>query len=399
MPAPYRVALLGFSPFERNTLASYFRLATHRSPSYTLVQTLTDPDFMVADADHGPSVQLALAEEMLALTVFIGTQPPAGATAWMKRPIDPLHVMRELDAMVGLLGAAAAAAPAQPAPRPAPDADPHGDDLPTLILPSPGRALPIDSEPAVHGQRTVTLPRRFRRGTFIEEAYEGDGSSLPLLPQTPQMPEMPEQPHLAEPVQSKVVPEIEAPPQALPAPMPPPVPDVPGSVDLDTSAPAPTISLPAPRGAAPEPVAMLPPCALLVDDSELARHFLARLLEPWGVVCDQAPSSHQALLCLAERDYDFIFLDMELGADSEQDGLSLCQQIKRRHTNVQAALATVVMVSAHHSEIDRVRGSLAGCDAYLGKPLKMDELQQLLLRQGLKPPAGAAQRPPTARPA
>ena len=55
--------------------------------------------------------------------------------------------------------------------------------------------------------------------------------------------------------------------------------------------------------------------------------------------------------------------------------------------------AAVIMVSVHHSELDRVRGALAGCDAYLRKPLDEVELQRLMLRQGLKVPkdAGATQ--------
>ena len=229
MPAPYSVALLGFSPFERNTLASYFRLATHRSPSYTLVQMLSEPDFMVADADHGPSVRLAMAEDMLARTVFIGAQAPTGATAWMRRPIDPLHVMRELDAMVALHAAGPAPQPqpqpqpqaaappvalvAAPQPRqaallgdafaglyiglpPAPssgpdtghDGKPHGDDAPTRGRPRPDApALPESPEPSTpamppaHGQSPVALPRGLRRAT-IEVAFDGSGSSLPRVP-------------------------------------------------------------------------------------------------------------------------------------------------------------------------------------------------------------------------
>lgn len=33
------------------------------------------------------------------------------------------------------------------------------------------------------------------------------------------------------------------------------------------------------------------------------------------------------------------------------------------------------MVSAHHAEIDRARGELAGCDAYLAKPLDDEALR------------------------
>ncbi len=38
------------------------------------------------------------------------------------------------------------------------------------------------------------------------------------------------------------------------------------------------------------------------------------------------------------------------------------------------------MVSAHTSATDRVRGHLAGCDAYLGKPLVADELAGVVAR-------------------
>ena len=48
--------------------------------------------------------------------------------------------------------------------------------------------------------------------------------------------------------------------------------------------------------------------------------------------------------------------------------------------------AAIVMVSVHNGEMDRVRGALAGCDAYLAKPLDPAELERLLLRQGLSPP-------------
>ncbi|MBC7940080.1 MAG: response regulator, partial [Chitinophagaceae bacterium] len=114
MTTVLRVALLGFSAFERSAIGSYFRLAARRTPSYELVATPDDSDFIVADADHAASVQLVVALERLDDTVFIGQQAPAGATAWMGRPIDTLHVMRELDA----LGSAQSSPP--PAPVPAP---------------------------------------------------------------------------------------------------------------------------------------------------------------------------------------------------------------------------------------------------------------------------------------
>lgn len=132
------------------------------------------------------------------------------------------------------------------------------------------------------------------------------------------------------------------------------------------------------------------PTALLVDDSEIALRFLERRLQHWGLVMDRALTSGRAIELLSKQNYDFVFLDLELGNSSYLDGLALCQHIKR-HQNAASALgSSVFIVSAHHSEMDLVRGTLAGCDGYLGKPLDDAALQRLLVHHGLRlqtPPA------------
>jgi two-component system cell cycle response regulator len=134
------------------------------------------------------------------------------------------------------------------------------------------------------------------------------------------------------------------------------------------------------RRAPPAPA----PLALLVDDSEVALRYLETRLQRWGLVMERALSSGRAIELLAQRHYDFVFLDVELGPHSDLDGLALCQHIKRQQHR-QALASSVVLVSAHHGHMDRVRGNLAGCDAYLAKPLDEVELQRLMLRHGLKP--------------
>jgi CheY-like chemotaxis protein len=138
-----------------------------------------------------------------------------------------------------------------------------------------------------------------------------------------------------------------------------------------------------------EPVAGTPPAAsyraaghrpraLLIDDSLLALKYLQSLLERQGVITDTASTSQQAMVKLAARRHDLVFLDVELGGDSQLDGLALCQQIKRGAGSASGAIPKVVLVSAHVRETDRARGELAGCDAYLGKPLHEGELAALL---------------------
>jgi CheY-like chemotaxis protein len=50
----------------------------------------------------------------------------------------------------------------------------------------------------------------------------------------------------------------------------------------------------------------------------------------------------------------------------------------------------VVMVSAFHDPVDQVRGTLAGAEGYLGKPLDLVELDRLLGRQGFYRQLGPA---------
>jgi len=128
-----------------------------------------------------------------------------------------------------------------------------------------------------------------------------------------------------------------------------------------------------------------PTSALLVDDSEVALRFLERQLQALGLRTETASHSQRALQLLARRQYDVVFLDVELGPNSELDGLTLCQRVKRQHRQSGGREAPrVVMVSAHASTTDRVRGSFAGCDAYLAKPLEDEALRRSLRALGLR---------------
>lgn len=153
-------------------------------------------------------------------------------------------------------------------------------------------------------------------------------------------------------------------------------------------APPPTPALPPTRKSGPprriDDLAA-PTSALLVDDSEVALRFLERQLQALGMRTDTANDSQRALGLLSTQTYDAVFLDVDLGPNSELDGLGLCQHIKRRlKPRAGAAAPVVVMVSAHTATTDRVRGSFAGCDAYLAKPLDDDGLRRSLRTLGLR---------------
>ena len=131
------------------------------------------------------------------------------------------------------------------------------------------------------------------------------------------------------------------------------------------------------------------PRTLLVDDSEIALHFLRRQLERYGLQPDLARHSDRALDLLGQHAYDLVFLDFDLGDDSRVDGLTLCHQICKRLPQATGRAPVVVMVSAFHDPVYQVRGTLAGAQAYLGKPLDPVALDRLMRQQGLSgSPAG-----------
>lgn len=155
------------------------------------------------------------------------------------------------------------------------------------------------------------------------------------------------------------------------------------------AAPAPHAEQPAPRV---EPAAVSNLRVLLVDDSEVALRYLESRLAVHGLTVERAQSSARAIELASTRAYDLVFVDVELGPGSDLDGLALCRHLKRRHARGVEPPA-VVMVSAHHAEIDRARGELAGCDAYLAKPLDDEALRRVLVRMGAAPPPPKPSRP------
>lgn len=132
-PNQHRVALEGFTTFERNALESSFALAAGRHVQYVKADEIAGARFVIADADHPGIVAGIVAAHRVGDTIFVGAQAPDGAMAWTMRPIDPLHVIRQLDAAVAMRDAAGADVPLQP-----PHA-PHFGARPGTSEPAPAR--------------------------------------------------------------------------------------------------------------------------------------------------------------------------------------------------------------------------------------------------------------------
>lgn len=121
---------------------------------------------------------------------------------------------------------------------------------------------------------------------------------------------------------------------------------------------------------------VVPPSAkriLVVDDSESVRKMMEMRLVKKGYAVDFAVTGEEALTKAREQSYDLIFLDVMLPGIN---GYDVSRHLKK---DIQVR-APVVMLTGKTSRIDKLRGTLASADAYLTKPLTIDNLNETLQR-------------------
>ena len=116
---------------------------------------------------------------------------------------------------------------------------------------------------------------------------------------------------------------------------------------------------------------------LCVDDSPLMRTFLQNKLQPYGIAPEFAASGEEALFKISKQHYDLIFLDVMLPG---MDGYDVCKMIKKNKDN---NLMKVVMLTSKDKTFDKIRGTMAGCDGYLTKPVDELKLRAIIERHSL----------------
>lgn len=102
--------------------------------------------------------------------------------------------------------------------------------------------------------------------------------------------------------------------------------------------------------------------ALVIDDSLSVRTQMDICLGKLDIATEVAADARQGLEKLQETYYDLVFLDVML---PDMDGYQVCKLIKR---DPRTKRMPVVMLTSKGSTINRIQGSIAGCDRYLTKP-------------------------------
>ena len=315
MSSAVRVALVGFTKFERATFESFFRLATQRKPAYALTEDLANCEAAVANAEDAAGVAELVRQGKLASSLVLGATPHAGAAQQLARPINLMLVVRALDRLV--LSRQTLPVPAEPAVSASVKRVLDDLVMVTTALPTgmDTRAMAASAAPAA--------PVLLQASTApANQGWQG----LPGLAQVRQAP----------PPARKAEPETPAAAEA-------------GSACMDH--------------------------ILVVDDSDIALRFMATNLQRFGFQVHLARSGAEAIERVARRHFEFVFMDVMMEG---LDGFHTCKAIKRKTYPGNRPPPTVVMLTSRSTAVDKLRGTMAGADAYLTKPLQEAELLKVV---------------------
>lgn len=112
-------------------------------------------------------------------------------------------------------------------------------------------------------------------------------------------------------------------------------------------------------------LSMDPNRILIVDDDDMTRKTLTRLLRREGFHISNASTGTAALQRLSEAPYDLVITDLVMG---DIDGLELLTRIKNRYPNVE-----VILITGYASIPTAIEAVKKGAYHYLEKPLRSDE--------------------------
>ena len=115
---------------------------------------------------------------------------------------------------------------------------------------------------------------------------------------------------------------------------------------------------------------------LVAEDSEVNQFIIRELLAKWGIEIAVAANGLETVEAFREREFDLILMDIQM---PEMDGLEATRQIRSLQSREGLHVyCDIVGLSAHAMSGDRARYMAEGMVGYLTKPIKTEELREVL---------------------
>ena len=116
---------------------------------------------------------------------------------------------------------------------------------------------------------------------------------------------------------------------------------------------------------------------LLAEDNPVNQMVACRMLEKLGLEAVVAGNGNLALKQLESEKFDAVLMDCQM---PEMDGFAATRILRDYEKQMSKPHITVIAMTANVMEGDRERCLDAGMDDYIGKPVQLEELEEILLR-------------------
>ncbi len=105
---------------------------------------------------------------------------------------------------------------------------------------------------------------------------------------------------------------------------------------------------------------------LIVEDEQTSRDYLKILLSSYTQSIDTANNGKEAVEMTEKKPYDLVMMDIKM---PEMDGITATKILKEKQQDIK-----IIMQTAYAQEAEKEKAFAAGCDDYLLKPLKKENL-------------------------
>lgn len=119
------------------------------------------------------------------------------------------------------------------------------------------------------------------------------------------------------------------------------------------------------------------PHVLLVDDNAINQLVACEMLVSIGAEVACAGDGAEALAALEAERYDLVIMDVQMPV---LNGLGATREWRRREAEHGSARVPIVALTANAMPVDRERCLAAGMDDYLAKPVRREQLAEVLRR-------------------
>jgi two-component system, sensor histidine kinase and response regulator len=120
---------------------------------------------------------------------------------------------------------------------------------------------------------------------------------------------------------------------------------------------------------------------LVAEDNLVNQRLIVRLLEKRGHRVAVAGNGQEALAAMEKESFDIVLMDVQM---PDMDGFEATAAIRSKEKS-SGLHQTIVALTAHAMKGDREKCLAGGMDGYLTKPIRPQELDEVLARYGARP--------------